>query len=118
MFLYVVGGAAGALVTWYAVASAWAASIAKHRPELRQTVLQVRYGWQCGRCGHTHTPVCKAGNCGGPLVWVQNGTRIKCARCHRYFIPHPMLFRQTPRPRRMLCTRCKWIGTIKEWKVG
>lgn len=116
---YYVGGALGAaLLLWYAAATAWASSVARHQPELRESARQVRYGWRCPRCGRTHTPSCKADKCGGPLVWVQRGTRIKCARCHRYFIAHPMLFRQAPRPRPMWCRQCMWVGVVRSWRIG
>jgi hypothetical protein len=117
VFYYVIGGAAAAVAGWYAVATAWASSVAKHQPDLRD-MAQTRYGWRCTKCGYAHTPTCKAGDCGGPLVWVQQGTRIKCARCHRYFVAHPMLFRQTPRPRRMFCSKCKSVVMVKEFKVS
>ena len=116
---YVVGGSIVLLLlVWYLVATAWASSVAVQRQELHGTAQRTRFGWRCPRCGHTEAPACKAANCGGPLVWVQQGTRIKCARCHRYFIAHPMLFRQTPRPRRVRCRQCGWIGLIKDWKVS
>jgi len=116
---YYVGGALGALLLlWYTVAMAWASSVARHQPELRESAQQVRYGWRCPRCGRTYSPSCKVDKCGGPLVWVQRGTRIKCARCHRCFIAHPMLFRQTPRARRMWCRQCNWVGVVKDWKIG
>ncbi len=119
MSLYVLGGAvAVVLAGWYAVAMAWASSVAKHQPDLSDAVHQIRYGWKCKRCGRVHAPACSVGKCGGPLVWVQKGTRIKCARCHTYLVAHPMLFRQTPRPRRILCRYCKWIGVVKDWKVS
>ncbi len=119
MWIYVAGGAVGlALLLWYALGAAWAASIAKHRPELRDTVQQVRYGWKCPRCGRAYAPVCKVGKCGGPLVWVQGATRIKCARCHRYFVAHPMLFRQVPRPRRVWCRQCRSLVLVSNWKLS
>ncbi len=119
MLTYVVSGAVGlALVLWYAAAMTWAASVSKHRPELRDTVQRTRYGWKCPRCGRTHAPSCRVKGCGGPLVWVQHETRIKCARCHRYLIAHPMLFRQTPRPRRVWCAQCKSLVLIRDWKIG
>jgi hypothetical protein len=119
VLIYVIGGVVGAvLLGWYAVATAWASSVAKHQPDLGGSAPQVRYGWCCARCSRVHVPVCKASKCGGPLVWVQRGTRIKCARCHRYFIAHPMLFRQTPRPRRMWCRYCKTTGVVRDWKVS
>ncbi len=116
--VYVLAGVALAGLLWYGLATAWASSVAKQSMELREQVVQVRYGWRCPRCGHVEAPSCKVNNCGGPLVWVQRGTRIKCARCHRYFIPHPMLFRQTPRPRRMRCPQCGWRGVVTDWKVS
>lgn len=106
------------LLIWYALGMAWASSVSLHRPELHESVQQTRFGWRCPKCGHTEAPACRVRNCGGPLVWVQRGTRIKCARCHRYFIPHPMLFRQTPRPRRVRCPQCSWKGVIADWRVG
>lgn len=106
------------LVAWYAVAQAWAASLAKHEPELHESALRTRLGWSCPRCGHTYAPACKAEKCGGALVWVHRGTRINCARCHRHFIAHPMLFRQTPRPRWVRCPQCRWSGVVKSWKVS
>lgn len=113
----IVGVVALVLLAWYGVASAWASSVARHQPELHETVQGRRYGWRCPKCGHVEAPVCRVGNCGGPLVWVQRQTRIKCARCHRYFIPHPMLFRQTPRPRYARCRQCGWIGIVRDWKL-
>jgi len=119
VWIYLLSGAVGlALILWYAVAMAWAASVSKHRPDLRGSVKQTRYGWRCPRCGRVHAPACTVGNCGGPLVWTQQQTRIKCSRCHRYFIPHPMLFRQTPRPRRMWCGQCKSVVLVKDWKLS
>jgi len=106
------------LVSWYLIATLWAASVAKHRPELHEAVQRSRYGWRCSQCGHMEAPACKVNNCGGPLVWVQKETRIKCSRCHRYFIPHPMLFRQTPRPRRVRCRQCGRKGLVREWKIS
>ena len=118
MWTYLVFGAAGlALIVWYLLATTWAASVAKHQPDLRESVQQTRYGWKCPRCGRTYAPLCKVGNCRGPLVWVQGETRIKCARCHRYFVSHPMLFRQTPRPRRVWCARCRSLVLVREWKI-
>jgi len=115
---YLVGGAVGlALLVWYGVATLWAASISTHRPELHESVQGARYGWRCPRCGRVYAPACKVNRCGGPLVWVQRETRIKCARCHRYFIAHPMLFRQAPRPRPMLCRQCRWAGMVRDWKI-
>jgi DNA-directed RNA polymerase subunit RPC12/RpoP len=119
MLGYVVGGViAGVLLLWYGVAKAWSSSVALHQPELHEGSQRLRFGWCCPRCAHTTAPACKVVQCGGPLVWVQQGTRIKCVRCHRYFIAHPMLFRQTPRPRHVRCRRCGWIGVIKDWKVS
>ena len=115
---YLLAGAAVAVVGWYAVARMWAASVAKHRPELHEGVQRYRYGWRCPQCGNMEAPACKVNNCGGPLVWVQRNARIKCSRCHRYFIPHPMLFRQTPRPRRVRCRKCGWRGVVKDWRIG
>lgn len=106
------------LLLWYLVAIAWASSVAKHRPELHEGVQRSRYGWRCRQCGNMTAPACGVNKCGGPLVWVQRETRIKCARCHRYMIAHPMLFRQTPRPRRERCRQCGWAGLIKEWKIS
>lgn len=117
--MYLVGGLVGAAaVLWILLALAWASSVARHTPELRDSVQQVRYGWKCPRCGRTHTPVCRVSKCGGPLVWVQRSTTIKCARCHRRFIAHPFLFRRTPRARRMWCRACNAISLITDWKVG
>jgi DNA-directed RNA polymerase subunit RPC12/RpoP len=107
------------LLLWYLVAMAWAASVAKHKPELHEGVQRWRYGWRCPKCGNMIAPACnKVNDCGGPLVWVQHETRIKCARCHRYFIAHPMMFRETPRPRRERCRTCGWSGLIKDWKIS
>jgi DNA-directed RNA polymerase subunit RPC12/RpoP len=106
-----------AAVLWIVLGVAWASSVASHMPELRDGAQQVRYGWRCPRCGKTHTPNCKASNCGGPLVWVQRETTIKCARCHRRFIPHPLLFRRTPRSRHMWCSGCRKLSFIREWKI-
>ena len=118
MWIYVVGGTlAGTLVLWYALGAVWAASVAKHEPTLRASAGQARYGWRCPRCGRTEAPQCRVDDCGGALVWVQHNTRIKCSRCHRYFIPHPMLFRQTPRPRRVRCRGCGWIGVMRQWRL-
>jgi len=105
-------------VLWVLLALGWASSVARHTPELRDSAQQIRYGWRCPRCGKTHTPNCKANNCGGPLVWVQRGTTIKCARCHRRFIAHPLLFSLAPRPRPMWCNGCKKISLIRDWKIG
>ncbi len=116
--VYVLAGAALVGALWYLVAMAWASSVSKQSLELREQVIQTRYGWRCPRCGHTEAPSCRVNNCGGPLVWVQRGTRIKCARCHRYFVAHPMLFRQTPRPRRQRCPQCGWVGVVTDWKVS
>jgi len=111
-----VGGVLALL--WYLAAAAWASSVARHRPELHEGVQRTRYGWRCPKCGDISAPACKVNNCGGPLVWSQRDTRIKCTRCHRYFIAHPMLFRQIPRPRRTRCRHCGWIGVVREWKVS
>lgn len=117
--MYIVLGIALAVVTlWVLLALAWASSVARHTPELRDSVRQIRYGWNCPKCGRTHAPSCRINNCGGPLVWVQRGTSIKCARCHRRFIPHPLLFRLTPRPRRMWCGSCKSVSLVTNWKLG
>lgn len=117
--MYVAGGiAAAAVILWALLALAWASSVSRHRPELRESTQQVRYGWECPKCGRTHAPNCKASRCGGPLVWVQRGATIKCARCHRRFIPHPFLFRMIPRARPMWCGGCKSINIIRNWKLG
>ncbi len=117
--MYVVLGLVlAAALLWVLLALSWASSVARHTPELREAPQQVRYGWRCPQCGKTYTPTCKVNKCGGALVWVQKGTTIKCARCHRRFIAHPFLFKTTPRPRRMWCGACKKIGLITEWKVG
>jgi DNA-directed RNA polymerase subunit RPC12/RpoP len=116
--VYALVGGGFLLLGWYLVAQAWAASVAKHRPELHEAIQRSRYGWRCPNCGQVEAPACQVNNCGGPLVWVQGETRIKCSRCHRYLIPHPMLFRQTPRPRRRRCPRCGWRGKVREWKVS
>ncbi len=117
--MYIVGGViAGGVLLWVVLALGWASSVARHNPELRDSVQQVRYGWKCPKCGRVHTPSCKVGKCGGALVWVQRGTSIKCARCHRRFIPHPLLFSLTPRPRPMWCGACKSISLITNWKVS
>jgi uncharacterized CHY-type Zn-finger protein len=107
-----------AAVLWIVLALGWASSVARHSPELRDSVQQIRYGWRCPRCGKTYTPGCKINKCGGPLVWVQRATTIKCARCHRRFIPHPFLFKLTPRARRMWCGGCRKISVIRDWKIG
>jgi DNA-directed RNA polymerase subunit RPC12/RpoP len=117
VWIYGLGGAVGLALLWYALAMAWASSVSKHQPQLHESV-QRRYGWRCARCGRVSAPSCRVGNCGGPLVWVQRETRIKCARCHRYFIAHPMLFRQRPRARRMWCRQCKSVVLVKDWKIG
>jgi transcription elongation factor Elf1 len=111
-------GAAVLLVLWFLVAGVWASSVAQHKPELHEGVQRSRYGWRCPQCGHMAAPSCKVNKCGGPLVWVQRETRIKCARCHRYLIAHPMLFQQIPRPGRARCRQCGWSGRIKEWKIS
>jgi len=117
--VYVIGGIVGAaVVLWGLVSLAWASSAARHTPELRESIRQIRYGWKCPKCGRVHAPNCKVNKCGGPLVWVQRGASIKCARCHRRFIPHPFLFRLTPRPRRMWCNACKSIRLITDWKLS
>ena len=119
VWFHVLAGAAGVLlILWYALAMAWSSSVAKHRPELHGTVQRTRYGWKCPRCGRVHVPACKVNKCGGPLVWVQRETRIKCTRCYRHFVAHPMLFRQLPRPRPMWCRQCNWIGVVRDWKVS
>jgi len=118
VWVYLLAGIGLVVLLWYLAAMAWAASVAKHQPELRDQLVQVRFGWRCPRCGRLEAPSCKVGKCGGPLVWVQRGTRIKCSRCHRYFIPHPMLFRQTPRPGRRRCRQCGWSGVVKDWTVS
>jgi hypothetical protein len=114
---YVLGGVAAAAGLWYAVASVWASSVSKHNPDLREGAGEIRYGWRCPRCGRVEAPVCKFNNCGGPLVWVQRGARIKCARCHRNYVFSPMLFRQTPGPATRHCRQCGWKGKITNWKV-
>ena len=117
--VYVIGGIVGAAaVVWALVALAWASSVSRHTPELRESIRQIRYGWKCPKCGRIHAPICKVNKCGGPLVWVQRGASIKCSRCHRRFIPHPFLFKLTPRPRRMWCSSCKSIGLITDWKLS
>ena len=111
----VLAMAFAAAALWIVVGLSWAASVARHTPELRESTQQVRYGWRCPKCGKTHSPTCKADRCGGPLVWVQKGASIKCARCHRRFIAHPLLFRRTPRSRPMWCSGCKkfvFINTV------
>lgn len=115
--VYAVALLVVAILLWYLAGQAWASSVARHEPDLREQALQTRYGWRCPRCGRTQAPFCRVNRCGGPLVWVQQGTRIKCARCHRYLIPHPMLFRQTPRPRRKHCPQCGWQGVIRDWTI-
>jgi DNA-directed RNA polymerase subunit RPC12/RpoP len=114
---YLLAGIGVLLPLWYVAAQLWAASVAKHRPELHEGVQRARYGWRCSNCGHVEAPACKVNQCGGPLIWVQHETRIKCARCHRYFIPHPMWFRQTPRPRRTRCRQCHRFVLVKDWKI-
>jgi hypothetical protein len=117
--MYLVGGiVAAAVVLWLLVALGWASSISRHAPELRESTHQVRYGWKCPKCGRIHAPTCKASRCGGALVWVQRGATIKCARCHRRFIPHPFLFRLTPCRRPMWCGACKSVSMIADWKLG
>jgi transcription elongation factor Elf1 len=106
------------LLLWYLVAAAWASSVARHNPELHEGVQRSRYGWRCPQCGTMTAPSCTVNKCGGPLVWVQRETRIKCSRCHRYLIAHPMLFQQVPRPGRARCRQCGWSGLIKEWKIS
>jgi len=114
---YVLGFTAGGLAVWYAIAAAWASSVSKHNPDLREGAGQLRYGWRCPRCGNMEAPACSVNRCGGPLVWVQRNTRIKCARCHRSFVPHPMLFRVTPRARFKHCRKCGWRGKITDFKL-
>lgn len=116
--VYALAGIALLLLLWYLVGLAWASSISTHKLELREQVVQTRYGWRCPRCGRVEAPSCRVNKCGGPLVWVQRGTRIKCARCHRYLVAHPMLFRQTPRPARRRCRQCGWSGVVKDWQVS
>lgn len=117
--MYVVFGLViFAAVVWILLALSWAASVARHKPDLHNSGTQVRYGWKCPRCGKTHAPTCKAGNCGGPLVWVQRESSIKCARCHRRFIAHPLLFRRTPRTRIRWCDGCRSLSVISNWKLG
>ncbi len=106
-----------AAALWILLALGWASSVARHSPELRDSGQQVRYGWHCRRCGKTHAPVCRMSRCGGPLVWVQGETTIKCARCHRRFIAHPMLFRLTPITRPAWCSGCNRITIVGEWKI-
>jgi hypothetical protein len=107
-----------AAVAWIGLALSWAASVARHRPDLHDSGQQQRYGWKCPRCGKTHAPTCRVKGCGGPLVWVQRDTAIKCARCHRRFVAHPFLFRMTPRPRQMWCDGCRGLSKITDWKIG
>jgi hypothetical protein len=117
LIYYVLAALGVVTLAWYLLGQAWASSIARHQPDLREQAVQTRYGWRCPRCGRTEAPSCTINRCGGPLVWVQRGSRIKCARCHRYFIPHPMLFRQKPLPRRKRCAQCGWTGVVKDWTV-
>ncbi len=105
MIPYVLGGVVAAAGLWYAVASVWASSVAKHNPDLREGAGEIRYGWRCPRCGRVEAPMCKINKCGGPLVWVQRGARIKCARCHRNYVFSPMFFRQTPAAARAIRPR-------------
>ena len=114
---YVLGLAAGSVVVWYGIAMAWASSVAQHSPDLREGVGQVRYGWRCPRCGRVEAPACTVNKCGGPLVWVAKGTKIKCSRCYRNLVAHPMLFREAPRPRSLRCSQCGWSGKITNFKL-
>lgn len=118
MIYYALAALGVVILVWYLVGQAWASSIAQHEPDLREQAVQTRYGWRCPRCGRTEAPSCTIHRCGGPLVWVQRGSRIKCARCHRRFIPHPMFFRQTPLPRRKRCAQCGWTGVVKDWTLS
>jgi transcription elongation factor Elf1 len=117
MLGYLAGGVTGAVALWYAVASAWAASVRTHNPDLREGAGQIRYGWRCPRCGRLEAPSCQVRKCGGPLVWVSRNTRIRCSRCHRGFVAHPMLFREAPRRRKMHCRQCGWSGRISHWRL-
>lgn len=114
---YLIAGLIIALSIWVAAAVFWASSVAKHNPELRESAGSVRYGWRCPRCSRMEAPSCKVNKCGGALVWVQRGTRIKCSRCHRNYVASPLLFRQVPGPKRMTCRQCGWSGTITDWRV-
>ncbi|GEM_PF-3512786 len=114
----VLAGAGLALLAWYGIGAAWASSVARHQPELRDSVQGGRYGWRCPRCGSVQAPACRVRGCGGPLVWVQRGTRVMCTRCHRNLVAHPMLFRQAPTAWPARCRRCGWMGVVREWKVG
>jgi len=117
--VYILGGVAAVLlVGWVLLALAWTSSVSQHTPELRETAQQVRYGWKCPKCGRAHAPTCKINKCGGPLVWVQRGKTIKCARCHRRLVPHPFLFSLVPKPRLMWCGSCRRVSLIREWKVA
>jgi hypothetical protein len=117
--VHILGGViVAAAVVWVLLALGWASSVSRHTPELRDSVIQVRYGWKCPKCGRSHAPSCRVNKCGGPLVWVQRGTSIKCARCHRRFVAHPLLFSQTPKPWLKWCNGCKRISLIREWKVA
>ncbi len=114
---YGIGIVLGGLALWYLIGQAWASSVAQHNPELREGAGQERYGWRCTRCGAIQAPVCPVKKCGGPLVWVQHNTRIKCARCHFVLIPHPMLFRSLPKPRKVHCRQCGWRGKISDFRI-
>jgi DNA-directed RNA polymerase subunit RPC12/RpoP len=105
------------LLLWWALSRFWASSIQRFEPLLHDSALRTRYGWRCPRCRTTHAPDCPVPGCGGALFWVQNDTRIKCARCHRYLIAHPWLFSQLPRPRRVACRQCRWSGRVSNWKI-
>ncbi len=114
---YVVAVAAGGLAIWYGLATSWASSVSKHNPDLREGAGQARYGWRCPKCGRVEAPSCTVNRCGGPLVWVAKGTKIKCSRCHRILVAHPMLFRETPRPRTVRCRQCGWSGKMAGFKL-
>lgn len=114
---YVLGFVFTGVVLWVVVAMAWASSISQHNPDLREGAGQIRYGWRCPKCGRMEAPSCEVNKCGGPLVWVQRNTKIKCSRCHRNFIAHPLLFRETPRPRTMHCRQCNWSGKIADFRL-
>ena len=117
MLGYLIGGAVGVVAFWCVVAAAWASSVRTHNPDLREGAGQILYGWRCPQCGRMEAPSCTVNKCGGPLVWVARNTKIHCSRCHKGFVAHPMLFRETPRPRKMHCRQCGWAGVVADWRL-
>ena len=117
MLGHLIGGVAGAAALWYLVASVWASSVRTHNPDLREGAGQIRYGWRCPRCGRMEAPSCRVKKCGGPLVWITRKTKIRCSRCAIGFVAHPLLFRETPRPRKLHCSQCGNTWRNTNWRL-